>query len=89
MRFLKKVSEAVIETTAKVIDALTDPNERVNAPSIHAVNVGLNNNWQRAYPIGSVYIALSTIDPSEVLGGTWVEISITDNTNVKAWRRTA
>lgn len=78
MKWLKKVAATPLSTIAKVIDSLEEQtNTRINAPSIHAVNEAINNNWLSIYPIGSIYINVNNINPSELFGGTWRQVKDT------------
>ena len=75
MKWLKKVSSTPLTSIARVIDSLDEStNNRTNAPSIHAVNEAINNNWLTIYPIGSIYMSVNNVDPSLVFGGTWQQI---------------
>lgn len=75
MKWLKKVDNTPLTAIAKVIDSLqTQTNDRINAPSIHAVREAINNNWLTIYPIGSIYMSVNNVDPSTVFGGTWQQI---------------
>lgn len=75
MKWLKKVAATPLETIARVVDSLqAQTNDRTNAPSIRAVNEAINKNWLTIYPIGSIYMCVNDINPSEVFGGTWVQI---------------
>jgi hypothetical protein len=75
MKWLKKVAATPLTTIARVVDNLNaQTNDRTNAPSIHAVREAVNNNWLTIYPIGSIYMCVNDINPSEVFGGTWVQI---------------
>lgn len=75
MKWLKKVAATPLTSIAKVVDSLqTQTNNRTNAPSIRAVNEAINKNWLTIYPIGSIYMCVNDINPSEVFGGTWVQI---------------
>jgi len=75
MKWIKKVATTPLEAIAKVVDTLqSQTNDRTNAPSIHAVREAINQNWLTIYPIGSIYMCVNDINPSEVFGGTWVQI---------------
>lgn len=75
MKWLKKVAATPLTSVARVIDSLqTQTNNRTNAPSIRAVNEAIKKNWLTIYPIGSIYMCVNDINPSEVFGGTWVQI---------------
>ena len=75
MKWLKKVAATPLTSIARVVDSLqTQTNNRTNAPSIRAVNEAINKNWLTIYPIGSIYMCVNDINPSEVFGGTWVQI---------------
>lgn len=75
MKWLKKVAATPLTSIARVIDSLQlQTNDRINAPSIRAVNEAINKNWLTIYPIGSIYMCVNDINPSEVFGGTWVQI---------------
>jgi hypothetical protein len=75
MKWLKKVAATPLTSIAKVIDNLnTQTNDRTNAPSIHAVREAVNNNWLSIYPIGSIYMSVNNVNPSEIFGGTWQQI---------------
>ena len=75
MKWLKKVAATPLTSIARVIDSLqAQTNDRTNAPSIRAVNEAINKNWLTIYPIGSIYMCVNDINPSEVFGGTWVQI---------------
>lgn len=75
MKWLKKVATTPLTSIAKVIDSLSSTtNDRTNAPSIHAVNEAINNNWLTIYPIGSIYMSVNNNDPSLIFGGTWQQI---------------
>lgn len=75
MKWIKKVAATPLDGIAKVIDTLaTQTNERLNAPSIRAVNEALGNKWETIYPIGSIYMSVNNLNPSEVFGGTWEQI---------------
>ena len=89
MKYIKKVAATPLTTIAKVIDSLSGITDRANAPSIHAVNEGLNNVWQKVYPIGSIYYCTNNNDPSVVFGGTWEQITAISTDTVKAWTRIA
>lgn len=75
MKWIKKVATTPLEAIAKVVDTLqSQTNDRTNAPSIRAVREAINQNWLTIYPIGSIYMCVNDINPSEVFGGTWVQI---------------
>lgn len=75
MKWIKKVATTPLEVIAKVVDTLqAQTNDRTNAPSIRAVREAINENWLTIYPIGSIYMCVNDINPSEVFGGTWVKI---------------
>jgi hypothetical protein len=75
MKWLKKVAATPLTSIARVVDSLQNQtNDRTNAPSIRAVNEAINKNWLTVYPIGSIYMCVNNIDPSEIFGGTWVQI---------------
>ena len=75
MKWIKKVTVTPLDTIAKVIDSLQEQaNYRTNAPSIRVVIEAINKNWETIYPIGSIYMCVNDINPSEVFGGTWVQI---------------
>lgn len=75
MKWLKKVAATPLTSIARVVDSLQNQtNDRANAPSIRAVNEAINKNWRTIYPIGSIYMCVNNINPSEVFGGTWVQI---------------
>lgn len=75
MKWLKKVAATPLTSIARVVDSLQNQtNDRANAPSIRAVNEAINKNWLTIYPIGSIYMCVNDINPSEVFGGTWVQI---------------
>lgn len=75
MKWLKKVAATPLTTIARVVDSLqAQTNDRTNAPSIRAVNEAIKKNWLTVYPIGSIYMCVNDINPSEVFGGTWVQI---------------
>ena len=72
MKWIKKVAATPLETIAKVVDSLAEATgDRTNAPSIHAVRGGLNDVWQNIYPIGSIYMSVTDVNPSTLFGGTW------------------
>ena len=75
-KWIKKVAGGTpLTVIAKVIDSLNvTTNNRVNAPSIRAVNEAINNNWLTIYPIGSIYMSVNNNDPSVIFGGTWQKI---------------
>jgi cytochrome c5 len=75
MKWLKKVAATPLTTIARVVDDLNaQTNDRTNAPSIHAVREAVNNNWLSIYPIGSIYMSVNNVNPSEIFGGTWQQI---------------
>ena len=75
MKWLKKVAATPLTSIARVVDSLSaTTNDRTNAPSIHAVNEAINNNWLTIYPIGSIYMSVNNSDPSLIFGGTWQQI---------------
>lgn len=75
MKWLKKVGATPLTAIARVVDSLSaTTNDRTNAPSIHAVNEAINNNWLTIYPIGSIYMSVNNNDPSLIFGGTWQQI---------------
>ena len=75
MKWLKKVAATPLTTIAKVVDSLqAQKNDRINAPSIHAVREAINNNGLSFYPIGSIYMSVNNVNPSTIFGGTWVQI---------------
>jgi hypothetical protein len=75
MKWLKKVASTPLTTIARVVDNLNaQTNDRTNAPSIHAVREAVNNNWLSIYPIGSIYMSVNNVNPSEIFGGTWQQI---------------
>ena len=81
--WIKKVAEVPLTTIAKVIDSLANTtNAHTNAPSIAAVNDGLddvkdliNNYWETVYPVGAVYMSVSSTSPASLFGGTWEQIT--------------
>lgn len=78
MKWLKKVAATPLTSIARVVDSLkTQTNDRTNAPSIRAVNDAIAEQWQAIYPIGSIYMSINNVDPSEVFGGTWQQIKDT------------
>lgn len=80
--WIKKVAEVPLTTIAKVIDSLANTtNAHTNAPSIAAVNGGLDevkddidNYWETIYPVGSIYMSVSGTSPATLFGGTWEQI---------------
>lgn len=80
--WIKKVTEVPLTTIAKVIDSLAQTaNTHVNAPSIHAVNQALteketeiSNIWETIYPVGAIYMSVSSTSPANLFGGTWEQI---------------
>lgn len=75
MKWIKKVAETPLTTIAKVIDSLTPiPNDRVNAPSIHAVNEAITSRFSYIYPVGSIYLTVADVNPAALFGGTWERI---------------
>lgn len=75
MKWLKKVAATPLTSIARVVDSLSNTtNDRTNAPSIHAVREAVNNNWLSIYPIGSIYMSVNNVNPSEIFGGTWQQI---------------
>lgn len=73
--WLKRIAATPLEAIARVIDSLEGgTNDRINAPSIHAVNEGLANKWADIYPVGSIYMSVNNVNPSVMFGGTWVQI---------------
>ena len=75
MKYIKKVATTPLSTIAKVIDSITEQtNDRTNAPSIHAVREAVKGSWGEVYPIGSIYLSVGDVDPSEVFGGAWERI---------------
>ena len=64
------------------IDSLANTtNAHTNAPSIAAVNGGLDevkddidNYWETIYPVGSIYMSVSGTSPATLFGGTWEQI---------------
>ena len=74
-KWIKKLGGVPLTNVAKVIDSLvTSTNVHTNAPSINAVNNALGEVWETVYPVGSIYMNVSNIDPSVIFGGTWVRI---------------
>ena len=74
MKWIKKVAATPLESVARVIDSLTSENERTNAPSIRAVKEAVDDGWLKIYPVGSIYMNVTNIDPSTLFGGTWQQI---------------
>ena len=75
-KWIKKVGSGTpLTVVARVIDSIAEiTNDRINAPSIHAVREAINNNWLSVYPVGSIYMSVNEVDPSLVFGGTWQQI---------------
>ena len=75
IKWLKKVASTPLTSIARVIDSIQEQtNDRLNAPSIHAVREAVNDNWRAIYPIGSIYMSVNNLDPSQIFGGTWQPI---------------
>ena len=75
MKWIKKVAVTPLDAIAKVVDSVAEQtNDRTNAPSIHAVREALAANSLSIYPVGSIYMCVNDINPSEFFGGTWVQI---------------
>lgn len=76
MKWLKKVAATPLTNIAKVIDSIAESaNDRRNAPSIRATRAAINNMWEVAYPVGSIYISTGSANPSTLFGGTWQRIT--------------
>ena len=90
MRWLKKIADTPLDTTAKVVDSLAQQaNSTTNAPSIRAVNAGILSSWEHIYPVGCVYYCVGNFDPSAWFGGTWQQLTAASTEYVTAWQRTA
>lgn len=75
MIWIKKVATTPLNTSAKVVDSIAQQvNERTNAPSIHAVREAIQNVTIEAYPIGSIYMSVNEVDPTDLFGGIWEKI---------------
>ena len=74
MKWIKKVAATPLESVARVIDSLTSENERTNAPSIRAVKEAVDDGWLKIYPVGSIYMNVTNVDPATLFGGTWMQI---------------
>lgn len=81
-KFAKKIASTPLSTIAKVDDSLEGANQHTNAPSVNAVNEGLeslqtnlNNYWETIYPVGAIYISANSTSPQTLFGGVWEQIS--------------
>lgn len=42
--------------------------------AISALNTNLTSIWKTIYPVGSIYISVSSTNPASLFGGTWVQL---------------
>ena len=42
--------------------------------AISALNADLAKQWEKIYPVGSIYISANSTSPAELFGGTWKQI---------------
>ena len=73
MKWIKKVAETPLDTSAKVVNSIELESSQ-NAPSVNAVREALAQVWDSIYPIGSIYLSVSEKNPAILFGGTWVKI---------------
>ena len=40
--------------------------------AVSSLEIAINNYWQKIYPVGSVYMSVSSTNPGNLFGGTWI-----------------
>lgn len=60
-----------------VADDLSDTNDALSALSdtVTALQSDLSNYWKTIYPVGAIYLSLSSTSPASLFGGTWEAIN--------------
>ncbi len=90
-RTLLEKMKRVIEVTEENIRVVKDgvvhagTNITINDGTISAVT-----DFDKIYPVGTIYLTMASINANELFGGTWIEdVALEARFAVGVWRRTA